>query len=162
LPSSAIHWCKSSSRGTRHSWKPRFGVYSVPWKSWTTQFSLGLVQTKTKNKNIKSPFLNLAQPIQSNPELWILKNGVVAPGIKFFLRGCHFHQPSRIFHGTIPWPDRLNGSHQWDLVLGFQEDYRFLSTGRIHKRRDLQKTDNELPKDYTSEQKKLCRYPFDG
>jgi hypothetical protein len=142
---------------------PLYGSVYIPYHGKVGQLSFHWDWSKLKRKNnTELPFLNLSQPIRSYPEQWRLENGALAPGIKFFQEGCHFHPTSRTFHGTILWPDRLNGSHQWDVVLGFPNDYRFLSTGRIHKRRDLQKTDDQLPQDYTSEQKQQCQYPLDG
>lgn len=89
-------------------------------------------------KNINNfPFLNITRSLQSNPERWRLANGKLASKLVFFDPAtCHFHSESRTFHGTIRWPSRLQGSYEWDVVLGFHPSYRFLSSGRVYMKRD--------------------------
>ena len=111
----------------------------------------------------KPPFLNFSGPIRQRPDKWKLEDGSLAPRIKFMEKGCHFHAASRTFHGTVSWPKRLNGSYEWDIVLGFNKDFRFLSSGRIHMKRDRQvPPETMIPAEFTSEERAMCRFPMDG
>jgi len=134
----------------------------VPYRGRVGQLSFHWDWCKIKNKDVSLPFFNISETVKRNPENWRLESGKLAPSIIYFEKGCHFHPESRTFHGKILWPDRLNGSYHWDIVLGFPSNYRFLSTGRIHMRRELRKRDEELPAVYTLDEKQLCGYPFDG
>lgn len=109
------------------------------------------------------PYLNVEALIRANPGSWLLEDGTSVPPRKYMEEGCHFHAPSRTFHGKIMWgPSRFKGSYQWDVVLGFAKDFRFLSNGVILQRRELVKDASELPKEYTPEERERCNYPLDG
>lgn len=116
-----------------------------------------------------TPFLNVYRSMQSHPERWICANGEMAPKLIFFeAETCHYHSPSRTFHGTIKWPSRLRGSYEWNVVLGFHASFRFLSSGRVYMKRDwpnlLNDDDNDSPvkSKLDAEQQELLGYPFDG
>mmetsp|Transcript_1752 Transcript_1752/g.3810 ORF Transcript_1752/g.3810 Transcript_1752/m.3810 type:complete len:715 (+) Transcript_1752:113-2257(+) len=108
------------------------------------------------------PFLNLTLAIQRRPQFWRLEDQTIAPRITFMEEGCHFHEPSRTFHGTVLWPVPLKGSYEWDIILGFSKDYRFISSGRIHHKRGRILKQGDTPKTYTNEERELCKYPMDG
>jgi hypothetical protein len=109
------------------------------------------------------PYLNISLPLEKDKDRWRLEDGSLAPSRKFFEPGSHFHEVSRTFHGKISWaPSRLNGSYEWDVVLGFPPDFRFLRSGQIHMRRERKVDDRTLPPEYTTEQRQLCRFPLDG
>jgi Zinc finger, C3HC4 type (RING finger) len=146
----------------------------VPYRGRPGQFSFHWDWNKLKmhpkddssdsqhNKQTQRPFLNFAEAIQKQPDKWRLEDGSMAPKIKFMEPGCHFHEPSRTFHGTVQWPKRLNGSYEWDIVLGFSKDYRFLSSGRIHMKRGRIVPEKDIPTTYSSEQRAMCQFPLDG
>jgi hypothetical protein len=117
-------------------------------------------------KRPNTPFLNVYRSMQSHPESWRCANGNMAPKIIFFEpETCHFHPPSRTFHGKIRWPSRLRGSYEWDIVLGFHPSYRFLSSGRVYMKRDwpnLIMDGSTAKSSLDPEQQELVGYPFDG
>eukprot|EP00934_Nitzschia_sp_Nitz4_P006107 Nitzschia sp. Nitz4//scaffold130_size63480//7477//9324//NITZ4_006239-RA/size63480-processed-gene-0.75-mRNA-1//1//CDS//3329535159//6097//frame0 len=142
----------------------RNAVY-IPYHGKIGQLSFHWDWQKLRNTQSRRerPFLNLAIPLKQDPHRWMLEDGTYVPRIKYFEPGSHFHVESRTFHGKILWGgSRLNGSYEWDVVLGFPPDYRFLSTGRIHMRREYQVNEENLPAEYTSQQREQCRFPLDG
>ena len=142
---------------------PLMDAVYVPYHGKVGQLSFHWDWSKIKNPSVESPFLNLSSPLERDPERWRLENGTLVPRLKFFESGSHFHKASRTFHGKISWaPSRLNGSYEWDVVLGFPSDYRFIQTGQIHMRRDRLVDEKTLPADFTTEQRQLCRFPMDG
>ena len=158
---------------------PLVGSVYIPYRGRPGQLSFHWDWQKLKRHSeepemTQRPFLNLTRSIEARPDHWRLEDGRFAPKIAFFEENCHFHERSRTFHGTILWPKRLNGSYEWDVILGFSKDYRFLSSGRVHMKRERNlyelKPGNEhdhsiLQKrleGMTTEQIDLCRYPMDG
>ena len=143
---------------------PLQGQVYVPYRGKVGQLSFHWDWHKIKQEQKPLPFFNVSESLSKNPDRWRLESGRPISRIKYFEEGCHFHESSRTFHGRIVWwyNDRLNGSYEWDIVLGFPTDYRFISSGRIHMKRDYQVDESKLPKDYTVEQKQLCHYPLDG
>mmetsp|Transcript_5771 Transcript_5771/g.13606 ORF Transcript_5771/g.13606 Transcript_5771/m.13606 type:complete len:499 (+) Transcript_5771:61-1557(+) len=140
--------------GAYHPYRGKIGQLSFHW-DWA----------RLKNRTtVNTPFLNIYRSIQSHPERWVLANGQMASKLVFFEPdSCHFHLPSRTFHGKIKWPSRLRGSYEWDVVLGFHSSYRFLSGGRVYMKRDWP---NALPESsiqkLEKEQQELAGYPLDG
>lgn len=111
---------------------------------------------------IQRPFLNLSLAVRRQPEFWRLENQSLPPRIMFMEEGCHFHEPSRTFHGTVLWPIPFKGSYEWDIIFGFSKDYRFISTGRIHHKRGRQLKPGDVPGTYNTEERELCKHPMDG
>ena len=116
------------------------------------------------------PYIDVSKDLARHPEDWILDDGTTAPTELYMEEGCHFHAPSRTFHGTVAWPTRLQASEQWDIKLGFSRDYRFLSSGIIWKRRELtvpyelrRSLDNYDRGNLSLMDYQLrCQYPLDG
>ena len=81
------------------------------------------------------------------------------PDKNYFEPGCHFHEQTRTFHGTIRWGQddcrkRLKGSPRWDFILGFSSDFRFIARGVfISKKESCQRTECG---------KYDCKFPLDG
>jgi hypothetical protein len=111
---------------------------------------------------MERPFLNLSKAIRREPEFWRLDDQTFPQKIRFMEEGCHFHKPSRTFHGTVSWPVPLKGSYEWDIILGFSKDYRFISSGRIHHKRGRRLDPGSVPETFTEKERKLCKHPFDG
>lgn len=146
---------------------PLKNVVYVPYRGRPGQFSFHWDWNKVKFQSealqaMKRPFLNLTESTRVQPDMWRLEDGSLAPRIKFVEEGSHFHLPSRTFHATILWPKRLNGSHEWNVILGFSNDYRFLSSGRIHMKRERIVPPDDVPSHFTREERELCQYPMDG
>jgi Zinc finger, C3HC4 type (RING finger) len=163
-PSSSVMESLSSLFGSP---SPLKNAVYVPYRGRPGHFSFHWDWDKIKFQSealqaMRRPFLNLTESVRVRPDKWRLEDGNVAPRIKFMEDGCHFHQPSRTFHATILWPKRLNGSHEWNVILGFSKDYRFLSSGRIHMKRERIVPPEDVPNHFTREQRDLCRYPMDG
>jgi hypothetical protein len=57
----------------------------------------------------------------------------------------HWHEKSLTFHGTVQWDDE-EGRRQWDVILQFSSDLRFISNGVVVKHSSDENT----------------RYPLDG
>jgi len=113
---------------------------------------------------MERPFLNLTKAIRRRPEFWRLDDQTFPTKIRFLEKGCHFHKASRTFHGTVSWPIPLKGSYEWDIILGFSKDYRFISSGRIHHKRGrrLDHPGSGVPETFTEKERELCKHPFDG
>ena len=113
---------------------------------------------------MERPFLNLSEAIRRRPECWRLDDQTFPTKIRFLETGCHFHKASRTFHGTVAWPIPLNGCYEWDIILGFSKDYRFISSGRIHHKRGrrLDHPKSGVPETFTERERELCKHPFDG
>lgn len=146
---------------------PLKNVVYIPYRGRPGQFSFHWDWDKIKFQSeqlqgVKRPFLNLTESIRDRPDRWRLEDGSLAPRIKFMEDRCHFHKHSRTFHATILWPKRLNGSHEWNMIFGFSRDYRFLSSGRIHMKRERIVPPEDVPGHFTREQRDLCQYPMDG
>jgi hypothetical protein len=146
---------------------PLKNVVYVPYRGQPGQFSFHWDWDKVKFQSealqgIKRPFINLTRSTRDKPDKWRVEDGSLAPRIKFVEEGCHFHLPSRTFHATILWPKRLNGSHEWNIILGFSNDYRFLSSGRIHMKRERIVSPDDMPSHFSREERDLCQYPMDG
>eukprot|EP00536_Pseudo-nitzschia_multiseries_P013329 jgi/Psemu1/34813/gm1.34813_g len=162
-------------------YRGRPGEFSFHW-DWEKVRSFDANENKSDNGNgndnddnartrrIRRPFLNLTLAIRGRPEFWRLEDGTFAPRIKFLEEGCHFHEASRTFHGTVTWPVPLRGSYEWDIILGFSKDYRCISTGRIHHKRGRALLPGDVPpasygyghNSYTHEERELCKHPMDG
>jgi hypothetical protein len=163
-PKDTNYWCKDHLLSKAPPLKD--AVY-VPYHGKVGQLSFhwdwDKIKDTDKDNNMELPFLNLSIPVKKDWEKWRLEDGTLTPVIKYFEPGSHFHKDSRTFHGKISWaPTRLNGSYEWEVVLGFPPDYRFIRSGQIHMRRDRLVDDKSLTDDYTTEQRKLCRFPMDG
>ena len=115
-----------------------------------------------ENKIIQRPFLNLTKAIPRRPDFWRLDDQSFPHPIRFMEEGCHFQKPSRTFHGTVLWPVPFKGSYEWDIILGFSKDYRFISSGRIHNKRGRKLKPGDVPKTYTETERELCKHPLDG
>lgn len=70
-------------------------------------------------------------------------NGSKPPKRKCFQEGCHFHEKSRTFHGTLVWSTeqevgglKWNGCRAWDVIIQFSSDLRYVSNGILVKRRE--------------------------
>jgi hypothetical protein len=111
---------------------------------------------------IRRPFLNLTLAIRRRPESWRLDDQKFPRPIQFMEKGCHFHKESRTFHGKILWPVPLKGSYEWDIILGFSKDYRFISSGRVHHKRGRKLKPGDVPDSYTEKENELCKHPMDG
>ena len=159
---------KSSLNILTSKTNPLENVVYVPYRGRPGEFSFHWDWDKLKSHNladdegIRRPFLNVSKAIQRRPNNWRLEDGSISPRINFMEEGCHFHELSRTFHGTILWPVPLNGCHEWDIILGFSKDYRFISTGRIYQKRERKLTVEDIPNKYTGEERELCKYPMDG
>jgi len=137
-------------------YRHRPGEFSIHW-DWERVRS-----HDPDNECFRRPFLNLTLAIRRRPEFWRLEDNSFARPIQFMEEGCHFHEPSRTFHGRITWPVPLQGSYEWDIILGFSKDYRCISTGRIHHKRGRVLKPGDVPKSYTNEERELCKHPMDG
>mmetsp|Transcript_5530 Transcript_5530/g.6109 ORF Transcript_5530/g.6109 Transcript_5530/m.6109 type:complete len:667 (+) Transcript_5530:95-2095(+) len=137
-------------------YRGRPGQFSFHWDWEKHNFEENEVPMKRR------PFLNVSEDIQSRPENWRLEDGNLASPIHFMEEGCHFHEPSRTFHGSILWPVPLKGCHEWDIILAFSKDYRFISSGRIYQKCERVLKKEDIPNKYTSEERELCKHPMDG
>ncbi|KAG7364315.1 zinc finger C3HC4 type domain containing protein [Nitzschia inconspicua] len=160
----------NSSEKSKRSNPLKNSVY-IPYRGRAGQFSFhwdwenlqrNAKDDQLQHGKIKRPFINITEAIKKNPDKWRLEDGSIAPKIKFMEPDCHFHEASRTFHGTVLWPKRLNGSYEWDIILGFSKDYRFLSSGRIHMKRERTVLEKDIPATYSSEKRTLCQFPLDG
>jgi hypothetical protein len=91
-----------------------------------------------------------------------LDDGSKPPDKKYFEPDCHFHEKTRTFHGTLRWDEnknncrrRVRGSHQWDYVLAFSADYRYIVRGILIARKQICSNLMDCPH-YD------CKFPFDG
>ena len=159
------------STTTRTTKNPLKDAVYIPYRGKPGQFSFhwdwnklktGSSSSSTEDNKQQRPFINFTESIRESPDKWKLEDGSLASRIKFMEEGCHFHQSSRTFHGKILWPKRLNGSYEWDIILGFSKDYRFLSSGRIHQKRERNVPKSNIPTEYNKEQRELCYFPMDG
>jgi hypothetical protein len=155
---------------------PLAGMVYVPYGGRPKVGLLSFHFDNNENENENRPYLNIEESIRKSPDEWTLDNGMLAPGKIYFQKGSHFHAPSRTFHGTIQWQlephdgNRLQASHEWNIVLGFAKDFRFISSGLVKKQRELVR--QPLPEDdtdtvnnnnnLTCEEKMKCAYPLDG
>ncbi len=84
--------------------------------------------------------------------------GGAIPEKKIFERDCHFHEPTRTFHGCLKWGDtcdqRVSGSLEWEYALAFSSDFQFVSRGVLSKKRH-KCSDPKC-------QKLGCKFPLDG
>jgi hypothetical protein len=95
----------------------------------------------------------------SKNEDWRLEDGSRLPPQKYFEPGCHFHEPTRTFHGTLKWSygdcsQRFRGSQEWDYLLAFSSDYRFIARGVLIKKRMICHNPRCTRVD--------CKFPLDG
>jgi hypothetical protein len=86
------------------------------------------------------PYLNLEKVPRHDPH-WKLDDGSSLPDKKYFEPGCHFHEQTRTFHGTIRWGQdycrkRLRGSPRWDFILSFSSDFRYIARGVFIARKE--------------------------
>jgi hypothetical protein len=113
-----------------------------------------------------SPYINVSKDVVRTPNDWMLDDWTMAPPRLYMEEDCHYHAPSRTFHGTVLFqPSRLQASHQWDIKVGFSKDFRFISSGIVWKRRDLvvpleQRRGSLVTA--TKEDQLRCQYPLDG
>jgi hypothetical protein len=115
---------------------------------------------KKDSHGMSLPYMNFVDAIESNQEKWMLNDGSQVPQRKWFEEGCHFHEPTRTFHGTIVFGNpRFQGAYQWDVTLAFTKDYAGINVGVIHKRTDrmVEVSDNI---DFTQMHRYM--YPLDG
>ena len=105
------------------------------------------------------PYIDLSNAKgSSNATYWKFDNGEPVPDKMEFQPGCHYYHPTRTFHGTILWDqvikstdDNGNGTgfpachggddsnkasctlfhgwRQWDFILGFSSDLRWIARG---------------------------------
>jgi hypothetical protein len=104
------------------------------------------------------PYLNLEKVPRHDPN-WKLSDGSKLPDKKYFEPGCHFHEQTRTFHGTIRWGQddcrkRLRGSPRWDFILGFSSDFRFIARGVFIARKESCQSSKCGRYD--------CKFPLDG
>jgi hypothetical protein len=99
------------------------------------------------------PFLNLSE------NQWRFDDGTLVPDKILFDEGCHFHDQTRTFHGSISWykddcQKRIRGSHRWDYILAFSSDYRFIARGVLIASKQICRN-NDCSK-------LKCKFPMDG
>ena len=105
------------------------------------------------------PYIDLSNAKRSsNATYWKFDNGEPVPDKMEFQPGCHYHHPTRTFHGTILWDQLMqaaddngkrtdlptcpggtdskksscslfHGCRQWDFILGFSSDLRWIARG---------------------------------
>ena len=102
------------------------------------------------------PYLDLScVPRSSRDTYWKFDNGDPISDIVKFQPGCHYHHPTRSFHGTILWDAAIDnhredtnqtntqsdnsnsqniqnlfhGCSRWDYILGFSSDLRWIARG---------------------------------
>jgi hypothetical protein len=80
------------------------------------------------------------------------------PEKKYFEPDCHFHFPTRTFHGRLRFDgscsDRVSGSLEWEYAIAFSSDFQFISRGVLIKKR-------HICSDLAC--KRLdCKFPLDG
>ena len=95
---------------------------------------------------------------------WKLDDGSDIPARKYFEPGCHFHEQTRTFHGTIRWTSkdddmdckkRFRNSTEWNFILGFSSDFRFIARGVFVARKDPCRNPNCISR-------VDCKFPLDG
>lgn len=85
-------------------------------------------------------------------------NGDPVPDRKIFEPDCHFHAPTRTFHGRLKWGNtcdqRVSGGLEWHYALAFSSDFQFVSRGvlTIKKQTCYNKNCPLLE----------CKFPLDG
>lgn len=146
---------------------PLVNAVYIPYRGKPGEFSFHWDWNKIKSHNdekefIDRPFLNITKAIRNQPEFWRLDDQSFAQPILFMEEGCHFHKPSRTFHGIVLWPIPLKGSYEWDIILGFSKDYRFISSGRIHHKRGRKLIPGTIPENFTENEREMCKHPMDG
>mmetsp|Transcript_1089 Transcript_1089/g.2558 ORF Transcript_1089/g.2558 Transcript_1089/m.2558 type:complete len:472 (+) Transcript_1089:132-1547(+) len=141
---------------------PLAGKVYVRKKTDSDRPPLGTFHFDSKELDSKGrmlPYMDFSEPIEhdTKEEIWILNNGEPVPDRKFFEPGCHYDAQTRTFHGSISWkPCRFQGSHRWDIILGFTKDLSALRVGLIHKRKE------RLGVVAASKDKHQLLYPLDG
>ena len=66
------------------------------------------------------PYMDFVDAIELDQEKWMLNDGSQITKRKWFEEGCHFHERTRTFHGTIVFGNpRFQGAYQWDVTLAF-------------------------------------------
>ena len=146
---------------------PLVNAVFIPYRGSPGEFSFHWDWNKIKShdedfKFNERPFLNVTKAIRRRPEFWRLDDQSFPQPIHFLEDGCHFHKQSRTFHGTVLWPIPLKGSYEWDIILGFSKDYRFISSGRIHHKRGRKLISGSVPESFTEKERELCKHPMDG
>ncbi len=146
---------------------PLVNAVYIPYRGKPGEFSFHWDWNKIRSHDnehafIERPFLNITKAIRKQPEFWRLDDQSFAQPIQFMEDGCHFHKESRTFHGTVLWPVPLKGSYEWDIILGFSKDYRFISSGRIHHKRGRKLTLGSIPKSFAEKEREQCKHPMDG
>ena len=146
---------------------PLIDAVYIPYRGRPGEFSFHWDWSRVQRDRegleyIEQPFLNLTRAIRKSPDFWRLDDQRLPPTIRFLEEGCHFHKQSRTFHGTVLWPTPLQGSYEWDIILGFSKDYRFISSGRIHHKRGRKLLDGDVPESFTEKERELCKHPMDG
>ena len=108
----------------------------------------------------KQPFMTFSEAMARDKDPWFLADGTEVPDKKSFEKGCHYHEPTRTFHGSLLWEtSRFQGAYRWDIVLGFQEDFSDVRVGLIHLRKE-RIIENE--KEIDPDELHRYRYPCDG
>jgi hypothetical protein len=134
--------------------KPREGEVQLGHFHFDTDFD------KKDSHGMSLPYMNFVDAIEANQEKWMLNDGSQVPQRKWFEEGCHFHEPTRTFHGTIVFGNpRFQGAYQWDVTLAFTKDYAGINVGVIHKRMDRMV---EVRDDMNYTQMHRYLYPLDG
>jgi hypothetical protein len=112
----------------------------------------------SENGPSELPYLNLEKVPRHDPH-WKLDDGSKLPDKKYFEPGCHFHEQTRTFHGTIRWGQDdcrkwLRGSPRWDFILGFSSNFRFIARGVFIARKESCQSIECGKND--------CKFPLDG
>ena len=82
----------------------------------------------------------------------------VIPKKKYFEPDCHYHEPTRTFHGRLKWgetcAERMSGVLEWEYALTFSDDFQFISRGVLLQKRHIcrESTCPHL----------RCKYPLEG
>jgi hypothetical protein len=83
--------------------------------------------------------------------------GTKLPEKKYFEPDCHFHFPTRTFHGRLNWGScshRISGSLEWEYSIAFSSDFQFISRGVLIKKRNKCSDSSCQGLD--------CKFPLDG
>lgn len=75
---------------------------------------------------------------------WQLDNGLRPPMRKAF-EDAHWHEPTRTFHAVVRWhaPASWERSEQWDYVMQFSSDMRYICGGSVTMQRSRTCLDGE-------------------